>query len=61
MIKRNKKGQFVKGSGIGKDNVNWKGDEVSYTHIHTWINRHKEKKGGLLENHNYDTFRFSHN
>jgi hypothetical protein len=38
------KGWFNSDRVAGEKNVNWRGDEVSYTHIHTWINRHKEKK-----------------
>ena len=38
------KTRFTSDRVLGEKNINWKGDEVSYTHIHTWINRHKEKK-----------------
>lgn len=38
-MKRNAKGQFVKGYMFGINNPKWKGDSVGYWGLHTWVQR----------------------
>ena len=38
-IKRNSKGQFVKGENTCENNYSWKGDDVGYYGIHCWLIR----------------------
>lgn len=37
------KGSFKKGQNTGKNNLNWKGDNASYSAIHYWLYSHKGK------------------
>lgn len=39
---RNIKGQFTK-ENFGSNNLKWKGDEVGYGALHTWVKRQKGK------------------
>ncbi len=38
VIKANS-GSFKKGQNVGSSNVNWKGDQVGYRSLHSWIRR----------------------
>jgi len=35
--------EFKKGNNVGEKNINWKGDEVKYRSLHSWIHRYKGK------------------
>jgi len=35
--------EFKRGHNIGENNINWKGDEVKYRSLHSWIHRYKGK------------------
>lgn len=39
----NKMSKEKKGNNTGRENHNWKGNDVSYTNLHTWVRRHKPK------------------
>lgn len=38
-VRRSASTEFRKGQNIGERNVNWKGDQVGYMAVHSWVHR----------------------
>lgn len=37
--------EFKKGNNLGEANIKWRGDDVGYMSLHTWLRRHLSKSG----------------